>query len=62
MPFIMEPEDFAREAVEAITARARYRVIPWQMGVLAKIMRCVPDGLWDKILANRKQKPRTTAQ
>ena len=62
MPFIMEPEDFAREAVEAITARDRYRVIPWQMGVLAKIMRCVPDGLWDKILANRKQKPRTTAQ
>lgn len=62
MPFIMEPEDFAREAVEAITARARYRVIPWQMGMLAKIMRCVPDGLWDKILANRKQKPRTTAQ
>lgn len=58
MPFLMSPDDFAREAIRAISERATYRVIPWQMGVLAKIMRAVPDRLWDRILANRKQKPR----
>ncbi|KAB7662806.1 SDR family oxidoreductase [Sutterella seckii] len=60
MPFIMEPDDFAREAVKAITERTTYRVIPWQMGVLAKIMRLIPNSLFDRILANRKQKPRVT--
>ncbi len=62
MPFLMEPDDFAREAVEAITAHASYRVIPWQMGVLAKIMRLIPNPLFDRILANRKQKPRVSAK
>ncbi|WP_295477195.1 SDR family oxidoreductase [uncultured Sutterella sp.] len=61
MPFLMEPDDFAREALEAITSRTSYRVIPWQMGVLAKILRMLPNGLFDRILANRKQKPRVTA-
>ncbi|MDO5530498.1 SDR family oxidoreductase [Sutterella sp.] len=61
MPFIMEPDDFAREAVKAISARTSYTVIPWQMGVLAKILRVLPNALFDRILANRKQKPRVTA-
>lgn len=62
MPFIMEPEDFARQAIEAITAGSSYKVIPWQMGVLAKIMRLIPNPLFDRILANRKQKPRVSAK
>ena len=32
--------------------------LPWQMGILAKIMRLLPDWLFDKIVSNRKQKPR----
>lgn len=28
------------------------------MGLLAKAMRIAPNCLWDKIVANRKQKPR----
>ena len=62
MPFIMDPDDFAREAVEAITSGTSYRVIPWQMGVLAKIMRLIPNPLFDRILANRKQKPRVSVK
>lgn len=58
MPFIMEPDDFAKQAVEAIFAKTTYRVIPWQMGVLAKVLRLLPNCLFDKILSSRKQKPR----
>lgn len=58
MPFILEPEEFARQAANAITAQRSYVVIPWQMGVLAKILRLLPNWLFDKILSKRKQKPR----
>lgn len=58
MPFILEPDEFARRAADAIAARKSYVVIPWQMGILAKIMRLLPDWLFDKIVSNRKQKPR----
>lgn len=61
MPFIQTPEEFAQQAVQAILSRASYRVIPWQMGVLAKILRLLPNWLFDKITSKRKQKPRVTA-
>ena len=58
MPFLMEPEAFAKIAVDTMQETASYRVIPWQMGVLAKIMRLLPNRLFDRITAKRKQKPR----
>jgi len=58
MPFLQTPEEFAREAVPAILNRTTYRVIPWQMGVLAKILRLAPNWLFDKVTSKRKQKPR----
>lgn len=58
MPFLMEPEEFAKDAVKAIMSAKKYVTIPWQMGVLAKILRILPNSLFDKILASRKQKPR----
>lgn len=59
MPFIMEPEAFAKEAVKVITVGKKYATIPWEMGVLSKILRLIPNWLFDKILASRKQKPRS---
>jgi short-subunit dehydrogenase len=58
MPFIMEPEDFAREAVKAILSDKTYVTIPWQMGWLGKLLRILPNPVFDRILAKRKQKPR----
>ena len=37
----------------------KYATIPWEMGVLSKILRLIPNWLFDKILASRKQKPRS---
>jgi short-subunit dehydrogenase len=58
MPFLMQPDDFADRAYTAIAAGASYRVIPWQMGVVAKLLRLLPNGLFDKVLAGRPRKKR----
>jgi len=58
MPFLMQPEVFAEKAVKAIEAGCSYRVIPWQMGVVAKLLRVLPNALFDKAFAGRPRKPR----
>lgn len=58
MPFLMAPEDFARKAFAAVQSGARYRVIPWQMGVVAKVMRLLPYALFDRLLVGRPRKHR----
>ena len=58
MPFLLQPEVFAERAFRAISAGTSYRVIPWQMGVLAKLMRLLPNPLFDKLLDGRGRKAR----
>lgn len=58
MPFLMQPEAFAARAAAAIAAQTSYRVIPWQMGVVAKLLRMLPNALLDKAFAGRPRKRR----
>lgn len=58
MPFLMQPGDFADRAYRAITAGVTYRVIPWQMGVVAKLLRLLPNAVFDNVLAGRPRKRR----
>ena len=58
MPFLMKPEDFADQAFRTIEAGTSYRVIPWQMGVVAKLLRLLPNALYDRALAGRPRKHR----
>jgi len=58
MPFLMPADAFADRAYAAIAAQASYRVIPWQMGVVAKLMRALPNPLFDRLLAGRPRKQR----
>ena len=58
MPFLMTAADFADRAHAAIVAGARYRVIPWQMAIVAKLMRALPNALFDRLLAGRPRKQR----
>ena len=58
MPFLMQAEDFADRAVQSILAGDSYRVIPWQMGWVAKLLRFLPNALLDKALAGRPRKHR----
>ena len=58
MPFLMPAAVFADKAFAAIAAGTSYRVIPWQMGVVAKLLRLLPNPLFDRVLAGRGRKPR----
>ncbi|WP_284618356.1 SDR family oxidoreductase [Aquabacterium humicola] len=58
MPFLMPADAFADRAFRAIVAGDSYRVIPWQMGVVAKLLRLLPNALYDRLLAGRPRKRR----
>lgn len=58
MPFLMQADAFAERAFSAIAAGVSYRVIPWQMGVVAKLLRLLPNAVFDKLLAGRPRKRR----
>lgn len=58
MPFLMPADRFADRAFAAIAAGDSYRVIPWPMGVVAKLLRLLPNPLFDRLLAGRPRKAR----
>jgi short-subunit dehydrogenase len=58
MPFLMEVDDFAKQSLAKIEAGSSYSVIPWQMGIVAKFLRVLPNALFDKALAGRGRKAR----
>ena len=60
MPFLMRPEAFAERAFEAIAAGDTRRVIPWQMGIVARLLGAMPDGLFDRLAAGQPRKHRAT--
>jgi short-subunit dehydrogenase len=61
MPFLMPAARFAQKAAAAIAAGDSYRVIPWQMGVVAKLLRALPNALYDRAFARAPRKPRGSA-
>lgn len=58
MPFLMEVDVAARKFIQAIADKRRFVIIPWQMGVVAKLMRLIPPILWDFLAKNAPHKSR----
>jgi short-subunit dehydrogenase len=58
MPFLMPADRFARQAVDAIDRGASYRIIPWQMGIIAKLLRLLPNWLYDAAFSRAPHKAR----
>lgn len=59
MPFLMDVEVFAQQFMDAVDHQRRFTFIPWQMGVLARLMRFIPPALWDFLMKNAPHKERT---
>ncbi|MFZ2971578.1 MAG: SDR family oxidoreductase [Ferribacterium limneticum] len=58
MPFLL-PVDQAASRFAAVIARGTsYAVIPWPMGVVAKILRALPNWLYDRLFTGAPRKPR----
>lgn len=58
MPFLMPADAFAERAWRAIETGVSWRVIPWQMGIVARLLRMVPDAIFDRAVAGRPRKQR----
>jgi len=61
MPFLMPAEKFAQKAVACIACGNSYRVIPWQMGIVAKLLRALPNWLYDFAFSKAPYKARAAA-
>ncbi len=59
MPFLMPVDAFAERAFCAIEAGSSYRVIPWQMALVAKLLRLLPNPVLDRVLAQLPRKQRS---
>ena len=60
MPFLMEASAFADKAFHAIERQRSYVVIPWQMAWVAKLLRLLPNWVFDRALAGQPRKHRHT--
>ncbi|WP_301103364.1 SDR family oxidoreductase [Propionivibrio sp.] len=58
MPFLLSADEAARRFARAIERGTSYTVIPWQMGIVAKILRLLPNVLYDSLCAKAPRKPR----
>ena len=58
MPFLLRPEKAARLIERAIRRRRRFYVLPWQMALAGRVLRCLPRPLFDAVFARAPRKPR----
>ena len=58
MPFLLPADEAARRFARAIARGTSYTVIPWQMGIVAKFLRLLPNAIYDRLFASVPRKPR----
>ncbi|WP_211168959.1 SDR family oxidoreductase [Aromatoleum toluvorans] len=58
MPFILQADEAARRMAKLIDAGRGYAVVPWQMGVVARVLRALPNPVFDALFARAGRKPR----
>jgi hypothetical protein len=58
MPFILDADEAARRMARAIGRQTSFTVIPWQMGLAGRVLKCLPNWLYDRLLVNAPRKPR----
>jgi len=61
MPFILDADEAARRMAHAIERQTAFVVIPWQMGLIGRVLKCLPRWLYDRLFVNAPRKPRVNA-
>jgi short-subunit dehydrogenase len=62
MPFLMDAAVAANKLANAIGARKRFCVIPWQMALVGWALRRLPRPLYDVLFARAPHKPRRASR
>ncbi|HEX5362632.1 MAG TPA: SDR family oxidoreductase [Gallionella sp.] len=58
MPFILEVNEAARRMAGVIERGCSFAVIPWQMGLVGRLLKLLPNWLYDLLLKKAPYKPR----
>ena len=58
MPFILPADVAARRIARVIAQGRRFAVVPWQMAIVARIMRLLPNPVYDRLFNRAGRKPR----
>ena len=58
MPFLMSADAAAAKIARLVERRRSYAVIPWQMAIVSRVLRLVPNALYDRMFARAPRKPR----
>lgn len=58
MPFILDADEAAKRIARAIARQTSFSVIPWQMGLVGRVLKWLPRWLYDSLFANAPRKPR----
>jgi short-subunit dehydrogenase len=58
MPFILTADRAASKIARLIERRRSCTVIPWQMAIVARLLRLMPNPLYDRVFARAPRKPR----
>lgn len=58
MPFILDADEAAKRMVRAIERQTTFTVIPWQMGLVGRVLKYLPDFIYDRLFVNAPRKPR----
>jgi short-subunit dehydrogenase len=58
MPFLLPVAKAAKRFAAVIDRGTSYAVIPWQMGVVAKVLRMLPNWLYDRLFTKAPRKAR----
>ncbi len=58
MPFMLEVDDAAGRFARVIESGCSFKVVPWQMGLVGRVMKLLPNWLYDLLFAKAPHKPR----
>jgi short-subunit dehydrogenase len=58
MPFMLPVDVAARRMARVIRRGNSYAVVPWQMAIAAKLLRLLPNAVFDRLFARAERKPR----
>lgn len=58
MPFLLTAEEVAEKIVRITENKMLFAVIPWQMAIVARVLKFLPNFLYDRLFANAPRKPR----
>lgn len=58
MPFMLSADAAAHSIAGIIDRGKTFAVIPWQMAIVARVLRVLPNWLYDRLFGNAPRKPR----